>query len=422
MNCGVNFPKIKLTNRPCHNQLKSKKRGRPRNSGSNNVSSLPDGHFCLTSFHKYQPRVKMVKHATNINDNDQEIVTSFEETTFIAVTHYQNDAVNSLKKNYNPHAKGFKDMDSKDMNCDQLYYSNDVEISGNESQNEFDDSEFEDSDFECTDDNLRNKIGINSDSYFNSTSSTCVTTSLNLSTSEKSTTTTNNIKPNSTDRSSDEGIRTRQLSIYHSDYRAKIVKPTTYILKEQKQDNETRNWLDLNSNPNIKKPSSKQRPKLDKPILIPSFKLLDPLNQNLTPISPYKTDKQSTATGFPWITKRVDNEYSRDINMTQKQFMLNAFQSKDDLKDDSKDSSKDDSKYDSKYELPQQFKHQNMPRLTFPITPPTPISPNSPINPYLSRLERAENENMKLREFIRERYGIEAEKEADAVVVLGRNS
>ncbi|CAG8746890.1 16762_t:CDS:1, partial [Cetraspora pellucida] len=353
MDCGVNFPKIKLTNRPCHSQLKSKKRGRPRNSGSNNSSSLPDGHFCLTSFHKYQPRVKMIKHATNINDNDQEIIITYEETTFIAVTHYQNDAVNSLKKNYNPHAKGFKDMDSKDLSYDQFYYSDDIELSGNDSQNEFD---FDDSDFECADENLRKKIGLDNDSYFNSISSTCGATSLNLSTSENSTAATNKInKQNFPDRISDEGIRSRQLSIYHSDCRAKIVKPTSYTLKDQKQDisisentisaHEIRNWLDLNTNSNLKNSSSsKLHPKLDKSILIPSFKLFDPL---ITPTSSYKTDQQSAITGFPWIAKRADNEYNRDINMTQKQFILNTFQLKNGSKDDSKNNLKDDDSKDN---------------------------------------------------------------------------
>ncbi|CAG8449199.1 17295_t:CDS:2 [Dentiscutata heterogama] len=417
MDSGVNFPKIKLTNRPCHNnQSKSKKRGRPRNSGPNNSSSLPDGHFCLTSFHKYQPRVKMIKHATDINDHDQEIITAFEETTFIAVTHYQNDAVNSLKKNYNPHAKGFKDMDSKDLDCDQLYYSDETEISDNESQNEFD------SDFDRADenDNLRNKIRLDNDSFFKSTSSSG---SMDLLTSEKSGTATKKIRPNFTRHVSAEEIRTRQTGIYHSNNRTKVTKYTSkdqYAISENIIPNhETHNWLDLNISSNLKNTSSKHRPKLDKSISIPSFKFFDPFNKSLiTPISPHKIDQQPTATGFPWITKHTHNEYGRDTNMTQRQYKLNAFQPKDGSKDESDD------------ELPQRCApHQNTPQWAFPVTPPTPISPNGkgfttspPINPYLSRLERAENENMKLREFIRERYGIEAEKEADAVVALGRNS
>ncbi|RUP49908.1 T-box-domain-containing protein [Jimgerdemannia flammicorona] len=67
---------------------------------------LPDGFFVLNSFHKYQPRLHLVRH----HHNGENTITTFrfEETTFIAVTHYQNDRVNRLKKDNNPHAKGFK--------------------------------------------------------------------------------------------------------------------------------------------------------------------------------------------------------------------------------------------------------------------------------------------------------------------------
>src|SRR4051794_15321870 len=105
MNFGVSFPKIKLTNRlrPSPSPPKAKKR-RQCDSVINTNSSLPTGHFYLTSFHKYLPRIKMIKHTVN---EDREDFFTFEETTFIAVTHYQNEAVNILKKNNNPHAKGF---------------------------------------------------------------------------------------------------------------------------------------------------------------------------------------------------------------------------------------------------------------------------------------------------------------------------
>src|SRR6266496_6790658 len=110
MNFDVSFPKIKLTNRlrPISSSLKAKK----RDSMTNNNSSLPPGHFYLTSFLKYWPRIKMIKHTAN---EDQESFFTFEETTFIAVTHYQNEKVNILKKNNNPHAKGSKGS-SKDQN------------------------------------------------------------------------------------------------------------------------------------------------------------------------------------------------------------------------------------------------------------------------------------------------------------------
>ncbi|CAG8498989.1 2911_t:CDS:2 [Diversispora eburnea] len=68
---GVFFPKIKLTNRPRHNLAV----------------------------------LKMIKHSTTTFENDEESFFTFKETTFIAVTHYQNETVNTLKKNNNPHAK-----------------------------------------------------------------------------------------------------------------------------------------------------------------------------------------------------------------------------------------------------------------------------------------------------------------------------
>ncbi|KAI8813951.1 hypothetical protein BJ742DRAFT_900628 [Cladochytrium replicatum] len=40
-------------------------------------------------------------------------IIKFDETAFVAVTHYQNPQVNHLKKNFNPHAKGFKDWETK---------------------------------------------------------------------------------------------------------------------------------------------------------------------------------------------------------------------------------------------------------------------------------------------------------------------
>jgi hypothetical protein len=84
------------------------------------------GHFKLASFHQYAIRMCVVVHETPTSDSahpsqtpdaSNEILPSlcsawiyeFEETRFVAVTHYQNERVNALKKNYNPHAKGFKD-------------------------------------------------------------------------------------------------------------------------------------------------------------------------------------------------------------------------------------------------------------------------------------------------------------------------
>ncbi|CAJ0871924.1 10330_t:CDS:2, partial [Entrophospora sp. SA101] len=89
----------------------------------NSSSVLPEGHFCLTSFHKYQPRICMIKYSNHGDSNDEKYFT-FEKATFIAVTHYQNETVNTLKKNYNPHAKGFKESDFNNNNTNRLNDTN----------------------------------------------------------------------------------------------------------------------------------------------------------------------------------------------------------------------------------------------------------------------------------------------------------
>ncbi|KAI8821519.1 uncharacterized protein EV422DRAFT_45696 [Fimicolochytrium jonesii] len=101
----ANFSKIKLTNSAT-----------PPSSTS--TSLVPDGYFLLRSFHQYQPRVHLIKHSQSFTIGSKrgadlaggDVVTTyvFEETRFMAVTHYQSQKVNTLKKNYNPHAKGFK--------------------------------------------------------------------------------------------------------------------------------------------------------------------------------------------------------------------------------------------------------------------------------------------------------------------------
>ncbi|XP_052214577.1 T-box transcription factor TBX3-like [Dreissena polymorpha] len=84
----VTFHKLKLTN--------------------NNLDQ--NGHIILNSMHKYQPRV----HIVQANDIFSMRWTSFntyafEETTFIAVTAYQNEQITQLKIDHNPFAKGFRD-------------------------------------------------------------------------------------------------------------------------------------------------------------------------------------------------------------------------------------------------------------------------------------------------------------------------
>ncbi|ORX53847.1 hypothetical protein BCR36DRAFT_284583 [Piromyces finnis] len=72
----------------------------------NSIARLPENHFYLSSFFMYEPCLYLIRH-----DADKKYVSTikFNETKFLAVTHYQNEKVNQLKKNYNPHAKGFKD-------------------------------------------------------------------------------------------------------------------------------------------------------------------------------------------------------------------------------------------------------------------------------------------------------------------------
>jgi hypothetical protein len=78
---GLNFEKLKLTNRESNSPLS----------------------ICLQSFHRYIP-------VTIISECEEPFLKqriSFSETEFVAVTHYQNEQVTLLKKSYNPHAKGF---------------------------------------------------------------------------------------------------------------------------------------------------------------------------------------------------------------------------------------------------------------------------------------------------------------------------
>ncbi|KAI3380268.1 hypothetical protein SNEBB_004894 [Seison nebaliae] len=87
------------------------------------------GQLILNSMHKYQPRIHLVKIGhiadfqqklrkrtidhliTNLQslDNFEHQTFSFPETTFIAVTAYQNQLITKLKIDCNPFAKGFRD-------------------------------------------------------------------------------------------------------------------------------------------------------------------------------------------------------------------------------------------------------------------------------------------------------------------------
>jgi hypothetical protein len=87
MEHGISFANVKITNDP-----------------DKTVDS--DMYLLAQSFHSYIPRL-------HIESEKESFIFVFPETEFIVVTHYQNERVNYLKKQYNPHAKGFKSSHRK---------------------------------------------------------------------------------------------------------------------------------------------------------------------------------------------------------------------------------------------------------------------------------------------------------------------
>ncbi|XP_014246275.1 T-box transcription factor TBX3-like isoform X2 [Cimex lectularius] len=68
------------------------------------------GNLVLTSMHKYQPRIHIVKASDILALTWSPTLTvTFPETEFIAVTAYQNQKITKLKIDYNPFAKGFRE-------------------------------------------------------------------------------------------------------------------------------------------------------------------------------------------------------------------------------------------------------------------------------------------------------------------------
>lgn len=89
-----------------------------------NTVNAPKGHVVLTSMHRYQPRVIVVRLGSCTAEMDmrglQQMglrgyellphhVVEFKETAFLAVTAYQNHGITKLKIDNNPFAKGFRD-------------------------------------------------------------------------------------------------------------------------------------------------------------------------------------------------------------------------------------------------------------------------------------------------------------------------
>ncbi|XP_058830737.1 T-box transcription factor TBX6-like [Topomyia yanbarensis] len=69
-----------------------------------------NGHVVLTSMHKYQPRIHVIRTAdpSQIPWAAQQAFV-FPESEFVAVTAYQNDRITKLKIDNNPFAKGFRE-------------------------------------------------------------------------------------------------------------------------------------------------------------------------------------------------------------------------------------------------------------------------------------------------------------------------
>ncbi|KAF9190727.1 hypothetical protein BGZ50_009868 [Haplosporangium sp. Z 11] len=101
MKAPISFSKVKLTNSIPNSILKSSSK---RNGPSNNSHV-----FHVASFYKYRPRVHLAQRSRQSHSVVYSSTYTFDTTTFIAVTHYQNNRVNDLKKDFNPHARGFRD-------------------------------------------------------------------------------------------------------------------------------------------------------------------------------------------------------------------------------------------------------------------------------------------------------------------------
>ncbi|CAH1403161.1 unnamed protein product [Nezara viridula] len=68
------------------------------------------GNLVLTSMHKYQPYIHIVKASDILAlDWSPSATFTFPETEFVAVTAYQNEKITELKINYNPFAKAFRE-------------------------------------------------------------------------------------------------------------------------------------------------------------------------------------------------------------------------------------------------------------------------------------------------------------------------
>lgn len=124
---GLNFSKVKLTNR----KSSSSSLFLSQASTSNSVNTSASNYFSLSSFGNYVPVVYLLNWSCFMNYHRETLepvsidtilrnydskelekegslkIIRVYECSFIAVTHYQNVLITHLKKHNNPHAKGF---------------------------------------------------------------------------------------------------------------------------------------------------------------------------------------------------------------------------------------------------------------------------------------------------------------------------
>ena len=114
------------------------------------VPECPISYFMLQSFHSYQPRFHIIdlRKANRIQSGTLVSTVIYPQTQFIGVTHYQNQQVNYLKKQYNPHAKGFREY---------------VPHSSTRATNEYEESEEDNGDDDGDDDDNNDRDGEETD-------------------------------------------------------------------------------------------------------------------------------------------------------------------------------------------------------------------------------------------------------------------
>jgi len=79
-------------------------------AANNNCCDVSYVQIILNSMHKYQPRMHVVQANDIFSMRWNAFNTyTFDETSFIAVTAYQNEQITQLKIDHNPFAKGFRD-------------------------------------------------------------------------------------------------------------------------------------------------------------------------------------------------------------------------------------------------------------------------------------------------------------------------